>query len=222
MLKANDKDNDGVISWAEFVEMQIKLKGADSAKFGTVVETKSGAVAQVAGAHDGIHSYAIEEKVTFAKMINNILKDDEDCKDRLPMNADDDSLFHVFDNGVLLCKLLLQIDQNIIDTRTINRKANMNVYEVKENLNQAIAASKGLGIKMVGIDTNAFINKVPHLVLGSVWQSIRLCLAKKIQLRDTPEIIRLLKDGEELKDLLKLSPETILIRWVNYHLEKAG
>jgi hypothetical protein len=89
-------------------------------------------------------------------------------------------------------------------------------------LNQAIAASKGLGIKMVGIDTNAFINKVPHLVLGSVWQSIRLCLAKKIQLRDTPEIIRLLKEGEELKDLLKLSPETILIRWVNYHLEKAG
>jgi hypothetical protein len=85
------------------------------------------------------------------------------------MNADDDSLFHVFDNGVLLCKLLLQIDSNIIDTRTINRKANMNVYEVKENLNQAIAASKGLGIKMVGIDTNAFINKVPHLVLGSVW-----------------------------------------------------
>jgi hypothetical protein len=155
-------------------------------------------------------------------MINNILKDDEDCKDRLPMNADDDSLFHVFDNGVLLCKLLLQIDSNIIDTRTINRKANMNVYEVKENLNQAIAASKGLGIKMVGIDTNAFINKVPHLVLGSVWQSIRLCLAKKIQLRDTPEIIRLLKEGEELKDLLKLSPETILIRWVNYHLEKAG
>lgn len=110
MLKANDKDNDGVISWTEFVAMQIKLKGADSAKFGTVVETKSGAVAQVAGAHDGIHSYAIEEKVTFAKMINNILKDDEDCKDRLPMNADDDSLFHVFDNGVLLCKLLLQID----------------------------------------------------------------------------------------------------------------
>lgn len=29
-------------------------------------------------------------------------------------------------------------------------------------------------------------------------------------------------DGERLEDLLKLSPEAILLRWVNYHLERAG
>lgn len=32
----------------------------------------------------------------------------------------------------------------------------------------------------------------------------------------------LLFDGERLEDLLKLSPEAILLRWVNYHLERAG
>ena len=31
-------------------------------------------------------------------MINNILQKDEDCQDKLPMNTEDDTLFHVFDN----------------------------------------------------------------------------------------------------------------------------
>jgi len=32
----------------------------------------------------------------------------------------------------------------------------------------------------------------------------------------------LLKDGEEVRDLKKLKPEEILIRWINYHLREAG
>ena len=44
----------------------------------------------------------------------------------------------------------------------------------------------------------------------------------KIDLRDCPELFRLLEDGEELGDLLKLPPEDILIRWINYHLKEAG
>jgi len=34
--------------------------------------------------------------------------------------------------------------------------------------------------------------------------------------------VNLLRDGEKLEDLLKLSPEQILLRWVNHQLEKAG
>lgn len=98
----------------------------------------------------------------------------------------------------------------------------MNVYQVQENLKMAIASAKGLGIKMVGVDPNDFIKKTPHIMLGTLWQSIRLAISKKITLKDTPEIMRLAEDGEELKDLLKLAPEVILIRWVNFHLKEAG
>lgn len=35
-----------------------------------------------------------------------------------------------------------------------------------------------------------------------------------------PGLFRLLEKGETLDDLRKLSPEQILIRWVNYHLAK--
>lgn len=45
---------------------------------------------------------------------------------------------------------------------------------------------------------------------------------KKIEIKNCPEIYRLLKDGEDIKDLMKLPPEEILIRWINYHMRKAG
>uniref|UniRef100_A0A8C1WYH2 Lymphocyte cytosolic protein 1 (L-plastin) n=1 Tax=Cyprinus carpio TaxID=7962 RepID=A0A8C1WYH2_CYPCA len=35
-------------------------------------------------------------------------------------------------------------------------------------------------------------------------------------------LIALLRDGESLEDLVKLSPEELLLRWANYHLEEAG
>lgn len=33
--------------------------------------------------------------------------------------------------------------------------------------------------------------------------------------------MRLSQEGEELEDLLKLGPEAVLIRWVNFHLKNA-
>ena len=37
-----------------------------------------------------------------------------------------------------------------------------------------------------------------------------------------PGLTNLLRDGERIEDLMKLSPEAILLRWVNYQLERAG
>lgn len=43
-----------------------------------------------------------------------------------------------------------------------------------------------------------------------------------INLANHPGLINLLEEGETPEDLKKLSPEQILIRWVNYHLRNAG
>lgn len=51
---------------------------------------------------------------------------------------------------------------------------------------------------------------------------MRLYLTKSIDLKNCPEIMRLALEGEELTDLVKLPPETILIRWINFHLDKSG
>src|SRR5690606_27995622 len=62
----------------------------------------------------------------------------------------------------------------------------------------------------------------PHIVLGIVWQIIKIGLLKDINLKEHKELVLLLKDGETMEDLLKLPPEDLLLRWFNYHLEAAG
>jgi plastin-1 len=198
--------------------MMGSFKGSDSSKFGTIV----GSTAKIEGEHGGTHSYNIEERATFARLVNHYLKNDDDVKDRLPMNVEDETLFHVFDNGVLMCKLLMLLDEDSIDTRAINRQQNMNVYHVQENIRMGIAASKAMGIKLIGIDPKDFINKVPHQILTFIWQALKMLVSKGMNLKDTPEMMRLCEEGEDLKDLQKLKSEVVLIRWVNYHLAKAG
>lgn len=136
--------------------------------------------------HGAKHSYLEEERATYARSLNFIMKKDEDVADRVPINPNDESLFHVFDNGVLLCKLVKSIDDDAIDGRAINKGNSLNVYQIKENLQMGIASSKGLGIKMVGVNSNDFINKIPHMMLGSIWQLIRLKFTQKISLKDCP------------------------------------
>lgn len=51
---------------------------------------------------------------------------------------------------------------------------------------------------------------------------MRQCVTKSIDLIHCPEIMRLANEGEELKDLMKLSAENILIRWINFHLKNSG
>lgn len=43
-----------------------------------------------------------------------------------------------------------------------------------------------------------------------------------ISLNECPELVVLLEEDETLSSFVKLSPELILLRWLNYHLRKAG
>ena len=57
---------------------------------------------------------------------------------------------------------------------------------------------------------------------GVIWQLCRLISVDKIDIKKCKALANLLKDGEELEDLMRLKPEEILKRWLNYHLERAG
>ena len=111
----------------------------------------------------------IEERISFTKVINTALRDDESLKDIIPINPENDDIFHSMEDGILLCKLINTIQEGSIDFRCVNSKKNLNVYMVKENLNLALNAAKGIGIKLPGITSNAFIEKKAHLILAVVW-----------------------------------------------------
>lgn len=61
-----------------------------------------------------------------------------------------------------------------------------------------------------------------HLVMGILWQIIKLGLLDDIDLEHCPELYRLLNEGETIEQLMALKPEEILLRWFNFHLEAAG
>lgn len=75
---------------------------------------------------------------------------------------------------------------------------------------------------MVNIGAQDLIEGRPYLVLGLVWQIIKIGLYAKVDLLHHPELIRLLEEGEALDTFLKLPTDQILLRWVNYHLREAG
>jgi len=79
-------------------------------------------------------------------------------------------------------------------------------------------------VVVVGVDSHNIRSEQRKcwLVLGLVWQLIRMHLFRQININEVPGLVNLLKEGETLADLMKLGPEEILLRWVNYQLEKEG
>lgn len=85
-------------------------------------------VSQVVGESGFTHSYLVEEKLCFAKLVNEFLKNDADLTEVIPLNPESDDLFHSMEDGIVLSKLINHAVENTIDFRAINQKKNMNIY----------------------------------------------------------------------------------------------
>ena len=84
-----------------------------------------------------------------------------------------DDLFHACSDGMVLIHLINHIEKDSIDMRTVNTGSNINIYKVRENLDQAFTVAKTM-IKVIGVDTQTFLDKTTYLMLGVLWQLIRL------------------------------------------------
>ncbi|CEF71495.1 Fimbrin [Strongyloides ratti] len=173
------------------------------------------------GGDEIIHTIRVEEEVAYSNWINSNLSDDKDLSKLLPVNAASHELYTKINDGLIICKLINLAVPDTIDERVINKK-NLNTYTKLENLTLCLMSAQAIGCNIVNIDADDLSKGKQHLVLGLLWQIIRIGLFNQIDLVNVPGLFRLLKDGETLDDLRRLSPEEILLRWVNYHLEKAG
>ena len=168
-------------------------------------------------------TFSEEERTAYVKVINSSLADDPVCKKYLPIDPATNEIFDRIKDGVLLCKLINKAQEGTIDERVINTKEKMNVFQQVENLNLAISAAKSIGLNVIGINYDSILSGKNYImVLGLMWQVVKIVVLCNIQLKHHPELIRLLNPGEQLSDLLKLSPEQLLLRWFNYHLKNAG
>uniref|UniRef100_A0A8B9HEY5 Lymphocyte cytosolic protein 1 (L-plastin) n=1 Tax=Astyanax mexicanus TaxID=7994 RepID=A0A8B9HEY5_ASTMX len=197
-----DQNQDGKITFDEFVFHG--LKSSEVAKtFRKAINKKEG-ICAVAGTSEQSgtqHSYSEEEKVAFVNWINKALEKDPDCKHVLPMDPSSNDLFTAVGDGIVLCKMINLSVPDTIDERTINKKK-LTPFTIQENLNLALNSSSAIGCHVVNIGAEDLKEGRQHLAF--------FCL----HLIDVSIF--------SLEDLMKLSPEELLLRWANYHLEQAG
>ncbi|XP_030621708.1 plastin-3 isoform X2 [Chanos chanos] len=226
LMVEGDRNKDNKLSFDEFVSIFQELKSSDIAKsFRKAINRKEGILA-IGGtselSSEGTqHSYSEEERYAFVNWINTALENDPDCKHVLPMDPNTDALFKAVGDGIVLCKMINLSVPDTIDERTINKKK-LTPFTTQENLNLALNSASAIGCHVVNIGALDLREGKPHLVLGLLWQIIKIGLFADIELSRNEALAALLRDGETLEDLMKLSPEELLLRWANFHLENAG
>jgi len=187
--------------------MEANLKGAN--------------VKKIEGTGGAIHQYSQDEVRGYVNLINSYLKDDDLCSKKLPINPDNDDLFGKLSDGFIFAKLINRAASGTIDMRAMNTKVPLNVFQIKENLNLVIQSSKAIGCKIVSIFPETILEKREYIILGMLWQILKLCVLATINIQQNPYLARLLGEDENLEDFRNLPPENALLRWFNFHLENA-
>ncbi|XP_068960782.1 plastin-1 [Petaurus breviceps papuanus] len=226
ILAVADHNKDGKINFEEFVSLMQELKSKDiSQTFRKIINKREGITAiggtSAISSEGTQHSYAEEEKVAFVNWINKALENDPDCKHLIPMDPTDNSLFKSLADGIVLCKMINLSEPDTIDERAINKKK-LTPFTISENLNLALNSASAIGCTVVNIGAQDLKEGKPHLVMGLLWQIIKVGLFADIEISRNEALIALLSEGEELEELMRLSPEELLLRWVNFHLTNAG
>eukprot|EP00316_Scyphosphaera_apsteinii_P011186 CAMPEP_0119298776 /NCGR_PEP_ID=MMETSP1333-20130426/926_1 /TAXON_ID=418940 /ORGANISM="Scyphosphaera apsteinii, Strain RCC1455" /LENGTH=760 /DNA_ID=CAMNT_0007299969 /DNA_START=35 /DNA_END=2317 /DNA_ORIENTATION=- len=220
LIQLHDEDGGGTICFDEFLKVIERCQSTASlSKFAEVIHKQKATVMQLKKGSI-VHSFDEEECAAFRDFINTKLSHVPELSYLLPIQE----LHELFDSvadGVLLCRLINVAVAETIDERAINL-APRNKFHVTENHNLALNAAKSIGLTVVNIGPDDLIEQRPHLILGLIWQMVKMTLLSNINLKECPSLVRMLEPGEELDTLLKLPPEKLLMRWVNYHLAKAG
>jgi len=225
LINAVDTDKSGTVEFHEFLTIIKKIREMNL-KGGSLSNpdlSRSQGKIVLGGATDSTtHTINEEEKEQFVFHINSVLKNDKDIGSRFPIDGKNMSIFEQCKDGLILSKLINDSVPGFIDERVLNVGNKMNPFHMTENNNVVISSSKAIGCSVVNIGSQDLIEGRPHLVLGLIWQIIKIGLLSKINLQVHPELYRLLEKGEALEDFLKLPADAILLRWFNYHLKAAN
>jgi plastin-1 len=219
-LKNVSVDASGKVELEDWVELNVKLRSQTSS-----LTTKAGKVT-VHGSNANVsHTINEDERREFTNHINGILEGDPDVGTRIPIPTDTMQLFDEARDGLILCKLINDSVPDTIDMRVLNKPTSrkpLNAFQITENNNIVITSTKAIGCSVVNIGSSDIANGTEHLILGLIWQIIRRGLLAQVDIKLHPELYRLCEEGETIDDLLRLTPDQILLRWFNYHLKQAG
>ncbi|KAF5470275.1 hypothetical protein F2P56_010799 [Juglans regia] len=208
------------VDFESFLRVYLTLQAPASARTGS--NAKNSSAFLKAATTTLLHTISESEKASYVKHINNYLEQDDFLKRYLPIDTSTNDLFEIAKDGVLLCKLINLAVPGTIDERAINTKRVLNPWERNENHTLCLNSAKAIGCTVVNIGTQDFIEGRRHLMLGLISQIIKIQLLADLNLKKTPQLVELVEDSKEVEELMSLSPEKILLRWMNFQLKKAG
>ncbi|XP_027336477.1 fimbrin-2 [Abrus precatorius] len=214
------QNTDEEVDFELFLKVYLKLQTFASSRNGS--SPKNSSAFLKAATTTLLHTISESEKASYVAHINHYLAQDEFLKKYLPIDPSTNELFEIAKDGVLLCKLINVAVPGTIDERAINTKRLLNPWERNENHTLCLNSAKAIGCTVVNIGTQDFIEGRRHLVLGLISQIIKIQLLADLNLKKTPQLLELLDDSKDMEELMNLPPEKILLRWMNFHLKKAG
>eukprot|EP00164_Ancoracysta_twista_P001669 GFYU01002191.1.p1 GENE.GFYU01002191.1~~GFYU01002191.1.p1 ORF type:complete len:621 (-),score=255.31 GFYU01002191.1:97-1959(-) len=222
-----DAATGGSITFDGFLALIAKIRqgaGDSATKLFEQTYKKAQNLLRVEGA-SGTHSFSEEEVIAFGDHINASFPNDADLAYLLPIDTSGQDLFQKVHDGILLAKMINKACKGTIDERALNKRKGdkaLSPFQITENHNLVIQSAKAIGCNVINIGWADLAEGKQHLVLGLIWQIVKIEILSNINIKNHPELCRLLEDGEELSDLLRMSPEQILLRWFNFHLKAAG
>ncbi|KAK6785640.1 hypothetical protein RDI58_019095 [Solanum bulbocastanum] len=219
ILAESGSDVNDEIDFESFLKTYLNLQARAAPKVGS---SKSSSSFLKASTTTLLHTISESEKSSYVAHINSYLRDDPFLKQFLPIDPASSALFDLAKDGVLLCKLINVAVPGTIDERAINMKRVINPWERNENHTLCLNSAKAIGCTVVNIGTQDLVEGRPHLVLGLISQIIKIQLLADLNLRKTPQLVELVEDSNDVEELMGLAPEKLLLKWMNFHLKKAG
>uniref|UniRef100_A0A0D9YU96 Calponin-homology (CH) domain-containing protein n=1 Tax=Oryza glumipatula TaxID=40148 RepID=A0A0D9YU96_9ORYZ len=217
-------DMNQTIEFESFLREYLNLQAKGSSKTGGKKKLKGSVSFLKASTTTLLHVINESEKTSYVNHINNFLGEDSFLKNFLPLDPSTNDIFNLVRDGVLLCKLINVAVPGTIDERAINTKKDPNPWERNENHTLCLNSAKAIGCTVVNIGTQDLIEARPHLVLGLLSQIIKIQLLADLNLKKTPQLAELVADdnSKEAEELVTLAPDKMLLKWMNFHLKKAG
>ncbi|RRT58295.1 hypothetical protein B296_00046708 [Ensete ventricosum] len=219
ILAESYPDTNHELDFETFLRVYLDLQAKAATKLGGAKNSSSFLKATTTTL---LHTINESEKESYVVHINNYLGEDPFLKEYLPLDPTTNELFNLITDGVLLCKLINVAVAGTIDERAINTKRVLNPWERNENHTLCLNSAKAIGCTVVNIGTQDLVEARPHLVLGLISQIIKIQLLADLNLKKTPQLMELVDDSKDVEELLSLAPEKMLLKWMNFHLKKAG
>ena len=163
--------------------------------------------------------YNVNEKECYCKIINKLLENDGEVKDKIPIIPESNEVFKKMKNGVILAKLVNLAAPGTVDERVIVKDPGMTVQDKKSNLNLVLNSAKAIGC-LFETTSDDVLDEIRSKDIDLLYQILMPIVYKKVTVQEFPQMLRFKQEKEEVEELLTLGPEDFIKRWFNYHLAK--